>query len=552
MKIPANVGLARILQAEGVEWVSTFPVCHVNNTLAQEGLRLLMMRDERFAVAVADAFSRVSNGRRIGVCTVMGGINPAGVQMAYGALAQAYEDSSPLLCLTDGLPEESDGQIRYDLEVGLRGVAKWVGHIRAPEQTPEVMRRAFTQLRTGRPGPVVVTIRRGLGEYDAEARPYAPVAGWRSAPAPDDVAAAARALLTAKRPLLYVGEGVLYAGACDLLSRLAELAQAPVLTTLKAKSAFPEEHSLSVGVRGELAAHYLQTCDLICAIGTSLSVGHFRQAIPDAAHKTVIHCTNDPSDLNRVYPTAHALLGDATLCLQALCEEIAVQTGGGRPANEALHAEIADVREAMLARYRRLLTSDETPINPYRVYADLQQVLDPERSLVSPDSGNTRDQTSTVYRALAPRGFLGWGNVSTLGFSLAAAVAGKLAHPDWQCVNITGDAGIGYMAGNLEALVRERIGVTTVYINNGGFAGYGPGFWGAGHDPFTCQVLDHTVADWSEAVQRLGYHGEHVAAPQEIIPALRRALAANAQGQPALVECLCCQYPVFGAWVTGP
>jgi len=163
---------------------------------------------------------------------------------------------------------------------------------------------------------------------------------------------------------------------------------------------------------------------------------------------------------------------------------------------------------------------------------------------------------------------LGWGNVSTLGFGLAAAIAGKLAHPDWQCVNITGDAGIGYMAGNLEALVRQRIGVTTVYINNGGFAGYGPGFWGAGHDPFTCQVLDHTVADWSEAAKQLGYHAEHVTAPQrrddllrlrdvlgmepqEIIPALRRALAANAQGCPALVEFICCQYPVFGAWVTG-
>lgn len=550
MKIPANVGLARILKAEGVEWVSTFPVCHVNNTLAQEGLTLLMMRDERFAVAVADATSRVTNGRRIGVCTVMGGINPAGVQMAYGALAQAYEDSSPLLCLTDGLPEGGEGQIRYDLEAGLRGVAKWVGHIRAPEQTPEVMRRAFTQLRTGRPGPVIVTVRRGLGEYDAEARPYAPVAGWRSAPAPDDVTAAVRALLAAKRPLLYVGEGVLYAGACDLLRRLAELVQAPVLTTLKAKSAFPEDHPLSVGVRGELAAHYLQACDLVCAIGTSLSLGHFRQTIPDAAHKAIIHCTNDPADLNRAYPTAHALLGDAALCLQALCNELAAQTGGGLPANEALLAEIAGVREAMLARYRPLLTSDETPINPYRVYGDLQQLLDPARSLVSPDSGNTRDQTSTIYQALSPRGFLGWGNVSTLGFGLAAAVAGKLAYPDWQCVNITGDAGIGYMAGNLEALVRERIGVTTVYINNGGFAGYGPGFWGAGHDPFTCQVLDHTVADWSEAVKRLGYHAEHVAAPQEIIPALRRALAANAQGRPALVECLCCQYPVYGAWVT--
>jgi acetolactate synthase-1/2/3 large subunit len=552
MKIAANVGLARILKAEGVEWVSTFPVCHVNNTLAQEGIPLLMMRDERFAVAVADAFSRVTNGRRIGVCTVMGGINPAGAQMAYGALAQAYEDSSPMLCLTDGLPEGSDGQIRYDLESGLRSVAKWVGHIRAPQQVAGVMRQAFTQLRTGRPGPVIVTIRRGLGEYDEEEHPYAPVTGWRSVPSSDDVTSAVRALLAAKRPLLYVGEGVLYAQACEALRQFAERAQAPVLTTLKAKGAFPENHPFSVGVRGELAAHFLRACDLVLAIGVSLSVGHFRQTIPDPTHKTLIHCTNDSTDINRVYRTAHALVGDAALCLQALNTELAEQAGVGLPPNDALVAEIRAAKEAMLARYRPLLASDETPINPYRVYGDLQKVLDPARSLVSPDSGNTRDQTSTIYEALTPRGFVGWGNVSTLGFGLAAAVAGRLAHPDWQCVNITGDAGIGYMIGNLEALVRHGIGVTTVYINNGGFAGYGPGFWGAGHDPYTCQVLDHAVADWSEAVKRLGYYAEHITEPKEIIPALQRALAANAQGRPALLEFICCQYPVFGAWVTGP
>jgi thiamine pyrophosphate-dependent acetolactate synthase large subunit-like protein len=145
---------------------------------------------------------------------------------------------------------------------------------------------------------------------------------------------------------------------------------------------------------------------------------------------------------------------------------------------------------------------------------------------------------------------MGWGNVSTLGYGLAAAVAAKLAFPERQCVNITGDAGVGYMLGNLEALVRHEIGVTTVHINNGGFAGYGQGFWGQGHDPYTCEVCEHDVADMSRAAAAIGYYAEDVTEPAAILPALQRALEQNAQGRPAYLEIICSQYPVYGAWAT--
>src|SRR2546423_13260486 len=108
------------------------------------------------------------------------------------------------------------------------------------------------------------------------------------------------------------------------------------------------------------------------------------------------------------------------------------------------------------------------------------KVLDPKNSFVTADSGNTRDQTSTVYEAQIPRGFLGWGNVSTLGFSLAGAVAAKLAYPNRQCVHVTGDAGVCYMMGNFEAVARYGIGITTLHINNGGLSRYRPGVFGAG------------------------------------------------------------------------
>jgi acetolactate synthase-1/2/3 large subunit len=549
MKIKAANGLARILKAEGIPWVSCYPTNHVNNALGEEGVPILMMGEERFAVAVADAFSRVTCGRQIGACTIMANLNAAGIQMAYGAIAQAWEDSSPLLVITEGVGQGASRHTHFDMAEALKSATKWVGKVDRADLVPDYVRRAFTQLRSGRPGPVLLIVPRDLGEYEEDEHPYAPVKGWKSGPDPDDVTAAVRTLLAAKDPLLYVGEGVLYADATGELLQLAELAQVPVLTTLKAKSAFPETHPLSVGVRGSLAEHFLRKCDVLFSIGSSLFPNRFSHAIPDAGAKTIVQCTVDTLDINRSYETRHAVIGDARLTLRALIEEVSKRTGGGVRTKAALLDEIRAGREAFLAKFRPLMESSEKPLNPYRVFGDLMKVLDPRASFVTADSGNTRDQTSTVYEAQIPRGYMGWGNVSTLGFSLAGAIAAKLAYPDRQCVNVTGDAGVCYMMGNFEAVARYRIGVTTIHINNGGYSGYGPGFWGAGHDPYTWKVSEHASACMSAMARAVGFHGEDVSEPSEIVPALRRAFDENARGRPAFLEFICSHHPVHGGWV---
>ena len=122
-------------------------------------------------------------------------------------------------------------------------------------------------------------------------------------------------------------------------------------------------------------------------------------------------------------------------------------------------------------------------------------------------------------------------------------------HPDRASVAVTGEAGLGYMLGNLEVLLREKLGITVVHISNGGFAGYGPGFWGPGHDPFTHQVMGYDEVDMSKVIGALGFHTERVSEPAEVIPALRRALEVNTSGRPAYIEFICCQYPVYGGWV---
>ena len=547
MKIKAANGLARILKAEGIPWVSCYPTNHVNNALGEEGVPILMMGEERFAVAVADGFSRVTSGKQIGVCTVMANLNAAGIQMAYGAIAQAWEDSSPLLVIAEGVGQGGSRHTHYDMVEAFKSVTKWVGKVDRADLIPDYVRRAFTQLRSGRPGPVLLVVPRDLGEYDTDEHPYAPVKGWRTGPDPDDVKAAVKMLLAAKDPLLYVGEGVYYADATSELLQFAEAAQVPVLTTLKGKGTFPENHPLSVGVRGSLAEHFLRKADVLFSIGSSLFPNRFSHAIPDADRKSIVQCTVDTLDINRSYETAHAVIGDAKLTLQALSEELGKRGGVAR--KPALVEEIRTAKQAFMAKFRPWMESSETPINPYRVLGDLIKVLDPKNSFVTADSGNTRDQTSTVYEAHIPRGHLGWGNVSTLGFSLAGAVAAKLAYPNRQSVLVTGDAGVCYMMGNFEAVARYKIGVTVLHINNGGYSGYGPGFWGGGHDPYTWKVSDHASACMANMAKAVGFHAEDVSAPGEIIPALKRALDENAKGRPAFLEFMASHHPVHGGWV---
>jgi len=549
MTLDVATGIVRILKQEGIDWVSTFPVCRVNNALGKEGVPMVMMRDDRYAVAVADAFSRITGGDRIGVCTFQGGVNAAGMQYAYAGMAQAFEDGSPVLCITDGVPIGGSENSQYDVISAMKTVSKWFGYIDKPERVPEFMRKAFTMLRTGRPGPVILAVPDPTATYDELRDPYMPVKGWRTSPDPDDVSSALAILDAGASPLIYAGEGIVYAHAEKELLEFAELSNTPVVTTLKGMGVFPENHPLFVGVRGEHVTQYLNDSDVIFAIGSSLSPGRFSHGIPGAIGKKIVHCTIDEVHVNKVYPTAQAVIGDAKLALNSLIKEL--KANGAKPAGfpNAISEKVQGIKKSGLSQYYEVMESSDQPINPYRVYGDLMKTLDLKNSFVTHESGNTRDQLSTVYQTEITRGFLGWGNVSTLGFGLAGAIASKLANPERTSVVVTGEAGLGYMLGNLEVALRENLGITVVHISNGGFAGYGPGFWGDGHDPFTHSVLGYEDVDMSKVIGQLGFHSERISDPAEIPAALRRAFEANGNGTPAYIEFICSQYPVYGQWV---
>jgi len=529
-----SLAIARILKLEGVEQVFCFPYTPILEALAEEGIRPIVARQERVAENVADGLSRTSNGRKLGVVTVQAS---AGAENAFSGIAHACTDSSPVLFLPGhpgrafaGVPPAFDAVKHYS------AATRWADVIPSANRIVHRMRRAFTLLRSGRPGPVLLELPADVASEEmTEPFDYCPVPRVRFGPDPDAVRDAVRLLLAAERPMIWAGQGVLYAEASAELIELALLLAAPVMTTLLGKSAFPETHPLSLGTgsysRTAMVVDYLKRCDAVFAIGASLTRTVFAPEVPSG--KRLVHATIDPRDLNKDYVSDVPLLGDARLTLRQMAEEVHRQVGtAGRPGRAAVEAHVAAVKKPWRERWLPKLRSDEVPINPYRVLGELMQLLDPTQSIVTHDSGNPRDQLVPLYESVTPRGYLGWGHSTQLGFSLGLAMGAKLGAPEKTVVNVMGDAAFGMVGMDVETAVRERIPILTVLLNNSAMGNY-ERLIPKATERYRTKYLS---GDYSAVARGLGAHTERVEQPREIAPALQRALTAMREGKPALVE----------------
>ena len=282
--ISAANALARILKAEGVEQLICFPTTEIIEACAEEGIRVVTARTERVVTNMADGYTRIRNGKQIGVVAVQGG---PGVENSFVGIAQAYADSSPVLMLTNGAPTERQGlPSLFDAVQNYKGVTKWADTINRPDRVGEMAARAFTKLRNGRRRPVLLELPPDVAnaKIDENALNYTPIPSYRSAGDPNDVRAVVKLLREAKKPIFYVGQGTLWAEAWNELRELAELTQVPVLTTTLAKGVFPEDHALALGIGGvELtgtADHFMNACDLVFCIGASLHAAIARRDAP--------------------------------------------------------------------------------------------------------------------------------------------------------------------------------------------------------------------------------------------------------------------------------
>ncbi len=275
-------------------------------------------------------------------------------------------------------------------------------------------------------------------------------------------------LLDASCPMILAGQGVFYAQATDELRQLAELLQAPVMTTFDGKSAFPEDHALALGPGGGTftgpGRHILHKSDLVLGVGCSFTRhGIATPVLPPG--KKIIHATNDTRDLHKAFAADLGILGDAKLVLGQLIEAVRDRLNGKTRSN-AIAQEVAGKREEWLARWQGKLRSEERPINPYRVISEFMRVVDPADAIVTHDSGSPREQLNPFYRATRPRGYIGWGKSHQLGTGLGLAIGAKVAAPDKFCVNIMGDAAFGMTGLDFETAVRCGIPITTIVLNN--------------------------------------------------------------------------------------
>jgi thiamine pyrophosphate-dependent acetolactate synthase large subunit-like protein len=524
--------VVNILQEEGVENLFCFPSSPLIDAAAKVGIRPIMARTERTAIGMADGFSRVRNGKQIGVCTVQYG---PGVENSFAGIAQAYADASPILFLPAHLKRERAGSTRnFQAVPSYRPITKWAEQINLPQRVPQMLRRAFSYLRNGRLGPVLLELPLDVASSATDSDSYKSPKRVRSAGDPAAIAAAVKALLKAKCPLVYVGQGVFYADAMQELIEFAQLAGAPVMTTLLGKSAFPEDHCLSIGTGGYTAtkavAHFVTKADVILGIGCSFSQEWM--AVPIPGGKTVVQVTNDDHDLNADLAIDLGILGDAKLVLSQLSEELRRQAGAGGRDSAAAVKEISEVKQSWFEEWMPLVNSDEVPLNPYRVMRDIAQTVDRANTIITHDSGFVRDQMIPFYESIAPRGYLGWGNSTQMGQSIALALGAKVAAPEKTVINVTGDASFGMLGMEVETAARHKIGILTVMLNNGGMCG-AENYLGAAAERYNLHKL---TGEYWKVAAALGAASEWVDSPREIVPAIRRAQEAMKTGQPAFLE----------------
>ena len=530
MKVGAAI--AAILKREGIEILTGYPVNHLIEFAAAVDIRPIIVRQERIGLHMADAISRMTSGRKLGVFCMQHG---PGTENAYGGVAQAFGDSIPILVVPQGYQRRmAHVAPNYNAVAQMRGITKSAEPVVLPGEVANVMRRAFSRLRNGRGGPVLVEVPADLWNEELPgALDYAPIAPTRYGPDPHALRAAARMLAEAKRPVLYAGQGVHWARAWGGLRQLAELLGAPVTTSLGGKSAFPEDHPLALGSGGlavpKTVRHFLDQADLILGIGCSFTESNFAVAMPKG--KKIIHATLDPDHLNKDITATLGLVGDAGVTLDGLLAELAPIIPAPRDRSATVE-EIAEMRAAWLAEWKPKLTSEEKPLTPYRVIWDLLHTVDVANTIITHDAGSPRDQLSPFWVTREPLTYIGWGKTTQLGYGLGLAMGAKLVHPDKLCINVWGDAAIGFTGMDFETAVRERIPILSILFNNFSMA------IELKVMPISTEKYRSTdiSGDYAMMARAFGGYGERITEPSEIVPAIKRGMEQTRNGVPALLE----------------
>ena len=542
--------MAEILKREGVKYLFGYPRNALLDAAAKKDIRTIIVRQERTGLHMADAVSRITRGKIIGAFCMQHG---PGAENAYGGVAQAYADSIPILVVPQGYARKNMYlPYNYNSTLQMRGISKHNEPILIGAETPHVMRRAFTQLRNGRPQPVVVEV-----PFDAfnvevpEPLDYTPVYASKAAPDPESVVSAAKVIAGAKKLVIHAGQGVHWADAYKELQELAELLGAPVSTSLPGKSTFNERHPLSLGSGGHGISgqvwKFINDADVIFGIGCSFTESSFAIQFPQGPGKRYIHSTNDPVDFNKTIRSEIGLVGDAKLVLKALIAELRKTISSNRDATKVA-AGIKAVEAEWIKLWLPKINSNNSPLSPYRVLTDLQKTVDIDNTIITHDAGSPRDQLVPFWKSTTPLSYIGWGKTTQLGYGLPLAMGAKLVHPEKLCINVWGDAAIGFTGMDFETAVRDKLPIMSILLNNFTMAIELP-IMPAATEKYRATDIS---GDYAAMARAFGGYGERVTKAEDIVPAIRRGIEQTQKGVPVLLEFITEQETeVSRPWIAG-
>lgn len=471
MKMTGAQALIKSLEKEGVELVFGYPggvMLPVYDALYDADIRHVLTRHEQGAAHAADGYARATG--KVGVCMATSG--PGATNLITG-IATANMDSIPLVAITGQVGTHVIGTDAFQ-EADTTGITMpVVKHnylVKDPKEIPHVIQEAFLIASTGRPGAVVIDMPVDMSRSEIDfkypekrttLRGYKPTTSGHAR----QIKEAAKLLLSARKPVVYAGGGVISASASKELRELAELLEFPVTTTLLGKGAFPETDRLSLGMLGmhgtSYANYVMMKTDLILAVGARFDdriTGRLDTFAPEAR---IIHVDIDPAEIGKNVGVDVPIVGDARQVLRELISTLKPRVEEkGAPNVEAWHKQIREWKKEYP------LTVPEGGLRPQFVVSEIHR-LTKGKAVVVTDVGQHQMWSAQFYRATTPRQFISSGGLGTMGFGLPASIGAKMGRPDARVVNIAGDGSVQMNSQELATAVLNKVGITIAVINNG-------------------------------------------------------------------------------------
>lgn len=503
------------------------------------GIEHILTRDERHAAYMADAYARVTG--RPGVCE---GPSGGGATYILPGVVEANESSTALLSITSDVPVAARGRYpltELDQARLFAPLTKWNAVADHVEHIPGLFRKAFRAMTTGRPGAAHI----GL-PYDLQKQSLDPALIWaqaehsrfpafRTGPDPSMVEAAAHVILAAKRPVFICGGGVLISGACTELVALAAMLDAPVASTVSGHGAIADEHPLALGVVGTNGGtpetrEVVAAADLVIFVGCRAGSTTTEHGAAPARGTSIVHIDIDPLVVGANYRYEAALVGDARLCLEALCRQVAALLAGKARATTS-GERLAALKQAKRAAFERLACSMERPIRPERVLAALQRRL-PRDAIIVADPGTPCPYFSGHYLFNdSGRRFITNRAHGALGFSMAAALGAWIGSPGSKIVAAMGDGSFGFSVGELETIVRLQAPLTLIVFSNASY-GWIKASQKTGYEERYFSV-DFSRTDHARIAEAYGVNAWRIEDPADVDSAICGALNHNG---PSLID----------------